>query len=279
MNTPRALVAVARTLVLPLEAAGKASPAAAAVSAIQGCSDSQTRAGVGASDTVKFGPSDRTCDVAADPYVDSGSDSREEKYFVCVIDSAGCAVRLDSPNPPDFFARGWVDSNAGVGESQFRERAHGAASGSAFYDSSVDTVSFALSAFSSSSTPSIDAYVELTLFGTCLRQGSGSETFAYTVPVDSQPRRPPHRLRRSGHPGRHTRQQRGQQQRSHQPVALDRGRLAAGADAGLALVGDMGADAVRHRCGRHGAPVAALLHVMARSAPATRSGLCSGGRR
>ena len=196
MNTPRTLGAVARAL-LPLlaaTAAAAASPAAAAVSAIQGGADSQTQVGVGAPDTVKFGPSDRTDDVAADPYVVSRSDSREDEYFARVIDSSGSAVRLDGPNQAEFFVRSSVDANAGVGDPQFQKRAHGAASGSAFYDFSVDTassLSFALSAFFSSATPSVNAYVALNLFSydthTYLRQGyvAGSETFAYTVPVGS----------------------------------------------------------------------------------------------
>lgn len=189
MNTPQTLVAVARVLLPVLAAAAAASPAAAAVTLIQAGADSQTQVGVGAPDTVKFGPSDLTFDVVADPYVSSKSDSRDERGLSQVVDSAAGAVQLDGADKAEFFVRSSVAADAIPGDFQFP--AHGAASGSAFYDFSVDTestLSFAFSAFASGA-PS--AYVALNLFsyGThaYLRQGhvAGIETVAYTVPVGS----------------------------------------------------------------------------------------------
>lgn len=191
MNTPRALVAFARTLLPLLAAAAAASPADAAVTSSHAGADSQTQAGIGAPDTVTHGPSDRSLDVATDPYVVSKSDSRDDRGLSQVIDSAGSAVQFTGPDKADFFVRSSVNANAVNGQFQFP--AHGAASGSAFYDFSVNTestLSLSFSAFSSA-TPAATAYVALNLFNadtnTYLRQGlvSGTDTVSYTVPVGS----------------------------------------------------------------------------------------------
>jgi hypothetical protein len=137
---------------------------------------------------VHLGASDRSHDVVADPYVVSRSDSREDRYFMRVLGSAGSAVQLDGADKADFFVRSQVDTTASPGE--FRFPSHGAASSSAFYDFSVDTessLSFAFSAFASA-TASANADVVLNLFDidtqTYLRQGTlaGQGTFYVSVP-------------------------------------------------------------------------------------------------
>jgi hypothetical protein len=181
--------ALARACLLLLVAAAAASPAAAAVKLIQAGADSQAQSGIGRPDTATIGPSDRTQDVAADPYVFSKSDILDNRGLSQVVESAGSAVRLDGASQADFFVRSSTNTNAVAGEFQYPT--HGAASASAFYDFSVDTdsaLSFTCWAFASV-TGSANAYVALDIFDidtqTYLRQGdvTGTETFDETVPV------------------------------------------------------------------------------------------------
>jgi hypothetical protein len=188
MNTPRTLAAWARTALPLLAAAALASPADAAVTLIQAGADSSTQVGIGVPSTVKAGPSDRSSDIA-DPYVISKSDSRDDRYFVTVISSAGSAVQLVGPAKADFFVRSSVNAQAGVAEPQFQFPGHGAASGSAFYEFSVDRQSTLSLSFSAFASPT--ASVALNLFNidthTYLRQGlvTGQDDVSYVVPVGS----------------------------------------------------------------------------------------------
>lgn len=185
------VLALARALLPLLAAAATASPADAAVAPIQAGADSQTQVGIGAPDTVRFGPSDRTSNVVADPYVVSKSDSRDDRGLSQAVGSAGSAVQFNGPNKADFFVRSSANANAVDGDFQYP--AHAAASGSAFYDFSVDTesaLSFTFSAFASAA-PAANAYVALNLFSygthTYLQQGlvAGADALSYTVPVGS----------------------------------------------------------------------------------------------
>lgn len=191
MTNRQWLAAIAHCL--PLLASMAVAPnAQAAVTVIQAGADTWTQAGIDAPDTARYGPSDRSSNVAADPYVSSRSDSRVDHGETRVIDSAGSAVQFNGADKADFFVRSSVNADTGVGPFQFP--GHGSASGSAFYDFSVSTestLSFTLAAYSSGLTPLTNSYVALNLFDAdthrYLRQGlvMGPETVSYTVPAGS----------------------------------------------------------------------------------------------
>lgn len=190
---PRALSGSLLTLAhaFPLLASAVVTPnARATVTVIQAGADTRTQAGIDAPDTVSYGPSDRSFDVAVDPFVSSRSDSRVDHGTTRVIDSAGSAVQFDGNDKADFFVRSSVNADAGAGPFQFP--AHGSASGSAFYDFSVSTestLSFTFASYSSGPTASTNSYVALNVFSadshSYLRQGlvEGLETVSYIVPA------------------------------------------------------------------------------------------------
>jgi hypothetical protein len=183
---------VLRALLPLLAAACPTLSAHAGVTVIEAGADSRTEVGIGAPPTVKRGPSARSFDATVDPYILSKSDSRDDRYLYRVIDSAGSAVSFTDAARADFFVRSSVNADAGVGEFQFP--AHGAASGNAFYQFTVDTpskLSLTFSAFASAQ-PSAYAYVALDVFTvderthapkTYLRLGpiAGTDTLSYDV--------------------------------------------------------------------------------------------------
>lgn len=195
MNIPRTH-AVLRALLPLLLAAASASPAEAAVTVIQAGADSRTQVGIGTPDTVKQGPSGRSSDATAAPYILSKSDSRDDRGLSRVVDSAGSAVRFSGPGNADFFVRSVVNADAGAGDFQFP--AHGAASGNVFYEFTVDTLSTLSFAFAASAAaqPAAAAYVAMDVFTvdahthlprSYLRTGplSGIGTLSYDVDAGS----------------------------------------------------------------------------------------------
>ncbi len=181
---------------LPLLVAAAAWPARAAVTVIQAGADSRTQVGIDAPDTVKQGPSGRSSDATADPYIVSTSDARDERGLSRVVDSAGSAVRFGGPAQADFFVRSAVNADAGAGDFQFP--AHGSASSNAFYEFALDTASTLSFAFAASAAaqPGAVAYVALDVFTvdarthgprTYLRVGplSGIGTLSYDLDTGS----------------------------------------------------------------------------------------------
>ncbi len=148
---------------LPLLVAA-ACPARAAVTVIQAGADSRTQVGIDAPDTVKRGPSGRSSDAAADPYILSTSDARDDRGMTRVVDSAGSAVRFSGPARAEVFVRSAVNADAGAGDFQFP--AHGSASSNAFYEFALDTASTLSFAFAASAAaqPGATAYVALDVF-------------------------------------------------------------------------------------------------------------------
>jgi len=190
-----AVSVLARTMPL-LVAVLAASRAGAAVTVIQAGADSRTSAGIGAPDTVHNGPSARSTDAMIEPYLASTSDSREDRYFARVVDSAGSGVRFTGAERAEFFVRSAVNLDAGTGDVQYQFPAHGAASGYAFYEFSVDTASTLSFAYSASAfaVPLAYAYVDFDVFtvdargqrpASYLRQAplTGTGTLSYTVPA------------------------------------------------------------------------------------------------
>jgi hypothetical protein len=118
---------------------------------------------------------------------------RDERGLSEAEGVARSAVQFVSPGKADFFVSSSAKAGASSAQVGSAYAAHGAASGSAFYDFSVDTaskLSLAFGAFSSA-TPGATAYIALNLFSydthDYLRQGvvAGVDTESYTVPVGS----------------------------------------------------------------------------------------------
>jgi hypothetical protein len=176
---------------LPLLAIAAMAPTAhASVTTLQAGAYSSTQVGIAAPDTVKYGPSDFSSDVLADPYVVSKSDSREDSGMSTVVDSSAAAAQFNGSAMADFFVRSVVSADAGAGPFQYP--GHGAASSSATYDFAVttaSTLSFLFTASPSSATSFSNAYIALNLYSVgahaYLTQGyvQGTQTVSYAVPA------------------------------------------------------------------------------------------------